>query len=329
MDAAPDPRIPVADRATVQGWLQPPLLDQTVTETLARAAERWPDREYAVFPEAGQRWTYGAFAAAVDRLATGLLELGLNPGDRIGIWSPNRPEWLLVQFASARAGLVLVTVNPAYQADELRHALNLVGMRALVLARQNRGTDFAGIVLSLVPGLGDSPGVRSEPPALPDLEFVIHLEEPGEAGMLRFDDLAAAPADGARLERLAAAQVPSDSINIQFTSGTTGRPKGATLSHHNIVNNARQTAAVLDLGPEDRICVPVPLYHCFGMVMGSLAAATAGSCLVFPGERFDADAVLDAVEGERCTVLYGVPTMYVAMLEHPSRPGRNLDRLRT
>jgi len=329
MGAPSDPRIPVADRAAVQGWLQPPLLDQTVTETLARAAERWPDREYAVFPEAGQRWTYGAFAAAVDRLATGLLELGLNPGDRIGIWSPNRPEWLLVQFASARAGLILVTVNPAYQADELRHALNLVGMRALVLARQNRGTDFAGIVRSLVPGLGDSPAGRLDPPALTDLEFVIQLGEPGEAGMVRFDHLAAAPADCARLGRLAAAQEPYDPINIQFTSGTTGRPKGATLSHHNIVNNARQTAAVLGLGPEDRICVPVPLYHCFGMVMGSLAAVTAGSCLVFPGERFDANAVLDAVEGERCTTLYGVPTMYVAMLEDPSRPGRYLDRLRT
>ncbi len=329
MDAALDPRIPAAGQASVQGLGRPPLLDDTVTETLARGAREWPEREFAVFLEGGQRWTYRGFAAAVDRLATGLMELGLRPGERIGIWSPNRPEWLLVQFASARAGLVLVTVNPSYQADELRHALNLVGMRALVLARRHRDTDFIGILRSLAPELGHDRDARPRAAALPDLEFVIHMGDGPEAGMVRFADVAAARPDGPRLAQLASRQSPSDAINIQFTSGTTGRPKGATLSHHNIVNNARQTAAVLDLGPDDRICVPVPLYHCFGMVMGSLAAATVGSCAVFPGERFDAAAALEAAERERCTALYAVPTMYVAMLDEPSLPGRDLARLRT
>ena len=329
MDAVLDPRTPVAGLASVQGPARPPLRNDTVTETLARGAREWPEREFAVFSETGRRWTYRGFAAAVDRLATGLIELGLCPGDRIGIWSPNRPEWLLVQFASARAGLILVTVNPAYQADELRHALNLVGMRALVLAGRHGDSDFIGILRALAPELGDRQGACPRAAALPDLEFVIHMGEEPEAGMVRFADVAAARPDGRGLERVASRQSPTDAINIQFTSGTTGRPKGATLSHHNIVNNARQTAAVMDLGPNDRICAPVPLYHCFGMVMGSLAAATVGSCVVFPGERFNAIAALDAVERERCTALYGVPTMYVAMLDEPSLPVRDLTRLRT
>ena len=329
MAAAPDPRLPVAGQASVRGPGRPPLLDDTVAGTLARAARAWPEREFAVFAETGRRWTYRGFAAAVDRLATGLLALGLRPGERIGIWSPNRPEWLLVQFASARAGLILVTVNPSYQADELRHALNLVGMRALVLARRHRDTDFIGILRSLAPEAADGGAAWPRAAALPDLEFVIHTGDGPEAGMVRFADVAAARPDGPRLARVASRQSPSDAINIQFTSGTTGRPKGATLSHRNIVNNARQTAAVLGLGPGDRICVPVPLYHCFGMVMGSLAAATVGSCAVFPGERFDAAATLAAVERERCTALYGVPTMYVAMLDEPSLPSRDLGRLRT
>lgn len=329
MDAAMDSRIPAAGQASVQGLGQPPLLDDTVAETLARGARAWPAHEFAVFRETGHRWTYRGFAAAVDRLATGLLELGLCPGDRIGIWSPNRPEWLLVQFASARAGLVLVTVNPSYRADELRHALNLVGMRALVLARRHRDTDFIGILRSLAPEPGHDQDACPRAAALPELEFVIHMGDGSEAGMVRFADVAAAHPDALRLARVASRQSPSDAINIQFTSGTTGRPKGATLSHHNIVNNARQTAAVLNLGPDDRICVPVPLYHCFGMVMGSLAAATVGSCVVFPGERFDAAAALEAAERERCTALYGVPTMYIAILDEPSLPGRDLARLRT
>ncbi len=313
----------------MRGLSEPPLLDQTVTETLTSAAGQWPEHEFAVFPEAGLRWSYQVFADAVDRLATGLLNLGLEPGDRIGIWSPNRPEWLLVQFASARAGLILVTVNPAYQAEELKHALQLVGMRALVLAPRYADADLVGILRSIHPETGGAVPVDRDGKELPDLEFVIGLETGPASGVLRFEDVTAAPPDGAGLARITSRQSASDAINIQFTSGTTGRPKGATLSHHNIVNNARQVAGMLDLGPNDRMCVPVPLYHCFGMVMGSLAAATVGACAVFPGERFDPAATLDSLERERCTSLYGVPTMFLALLEQPSLAGRDLSHLRT
>lgn len=324
-----DPRFPLAGLSSVCGLGHPPLLDQTVHETLAMAVANWPDHEFAVFPEAGCRWTYGEFSLAVDRVATGFINLGLKPGERIGIWSPNRPEWLLVQFASARAGLVLVTVNPSYRAHELRHALTLAGVRCLVLQRKSHTTDFVRMLRSVETGEAAPRARDSWSAALPELDFVVHMGDEPEADMLRFSDVAETAVEPVLLDGLSVEQHASDRINIQFTSGTTGRPKGATLSHHNIVNNAYQVAAVLGLGPGDRICIPVPLYHCFGMVMGSLAAATVGACAVFPGERFDALCTLDALETECCTALYGVPTMYVAMLEHPSRPGRDLASLRT
>ncbi len=324
-----DPRLPVAGLSCVRGLDHPPLLNQTVHETLALAVANWPDHEFAVFPEAECRWTYSEFSLAVDRVASGFVNLGLRPGERIGIWSPNRPEWLLVQFASARAGLVLVTVNPSYRTHELRHALTLAGVRCLVLPRQSQTTNFVGILRSVGTEAADPRARDSWAAALPELDFVIHMGDAPEPGMLCFSDLAETAGEPAWFDGLPVDQSSSDRINIQFTSGTTGSPKGATLSHHNIVNNAYQVAVVLGLGPDDRICIPVPLYHCFGMVMGSLAAATVGACAVFPGERFDALRTLDVLEAERCTALYGVPTMYVAMLEHPSCPDRDLESLRT
>ena len=297
----------VPDRLShVAGPTAPPLSEATVAETLAATVAARPGAVAAVFP--GLRWTWAELAAEVDALARGLLSLGIGRGDRVGIWSPNRPEWLLTQFATARIGAILVTVNPAYRTAELRFALRKTGCAAVVLAPGFKGSDYAAMLEEVRPDL-------------PDLRHPIIMGEGFEAlmavGRGRGDDL-----DAIRLSN-------ADPINIQFTSGTTGTPKGATLTHRNIVNNARSVMAAQGLGAGDRLCIPVPFYHCFGMVMGTLGCAATGCAMAVPGEGFDPLATLRAIEKERCTSLYAVPTMFVAMLEHPEFASFDLSSLRT
>lgn len=302
------------------------LLEDSIAGLLARTVAARPDAEALVFREHGLRLSWREFAQAVDRLATGLLGLGVGRGDRVGIWSPNRPEWVLTQFATARIGAILVNVNPAYRLAELEYALRHVGVRVLITADRFKTSDYVGMLCELLPPPPADGAIAAA--NLPDLRTVVAM---GAAvpGMLRFDDVAATPADTARLDRLTAVLDPGDPINIQFTSGTTGLPKGATLSHRNIVNNANFVTARMGFTDRDRLCIPVPLYHCFGMVMGVLGCVTKGATMIFPGEGFDPDVTLECVAEEGCTALYGVPTMFSAMLASERFHHHDLSTLRT
>ncbi|MCW8307782.1 AMP-binding protein [Acidiphilium sp. PA] len=303
----------------VQGLSTTPRLGVTIGAALEAAARAHPAREALVACSEGVRLDYAAFNAQVDACAAGLIALGLERGDRIGIFSPNNVAWAVLQFASAKAGLILVTVNPAYRVSELEFALNAVQCKALVLARQFKSSDYVAMLESI-------------PPArLAHLRLRIVIGDgPAPAGMMRFDDVAAAATEAARavLARLRLDLQFDDAINIQFTSGTTGAPKGATLSHNNVLNNGFFVGEGIGLRAGDRICIPVPLYHCFGMVMGNLAAVTHGAAMIYPGEGFDPRATLAAVSAERCTHLYGVPTMFIAELEHPAFGEFDLSSLR-
>jgi len=295
-----------------------PLLYKTVGAMLEDAAARWGEREALIVRHQNIRWTYRELDEAADRLAAGLLHLGLGPGDRVGIWAPNRYEWIVTQFASAKAGLILVTINPAYRTSELEYALNKVGCKALVLAPSFKTSDYAAMLDQ----------IRSK---VPQLRAAILTDDAPRAGFLRYADVASSGTaeDLARVRELRTQLQPEDAINIQFTSGTTGLPKGATLSHHNIVNNGYFVARRMSFTENDRLCIPVPLYHCFGMVMGVLGCATHGAAMVFPGEAFEPKSVLEACEAERCTALFGVPTMFIAELEHPEFKRYDLRALRT
>jgi fatty-acyl-CoA synthase len=313
----------------VIGATDAPLLDETIPELLARAAAAHGGREAVVFADRGLRLTWNGFAEAADRLATGLLGLGIGKGDRVGIWAPNRPEWLLTQFATARIGAIMVNVNPAYRLGELEYALTKVECIALILADRFKSSDYLGMIERLAPELATAEPGRLRAERLPELRAVVRMGDERSPGMLSFDELAATPAAPAALDRATASLAQTDPINIQFTSGTTGLPKGATLTHRNIVNNAHFVTAAMHLTADDRLCIPVPLYHCFGMVMGTLGCVTKGAAMVFPGEGFDPAATLAAVAGERCTALYGVPTMFAAMLDAPGFDGFDLASLRT
>ena len=315
----------------VHGAHSLPLIGDTIGAHLDRIAERYGDRDALVIPHQCVRWSWRQLRERADRLAAGLLGLGLNPGDRIGIWSQNRAEWVLTQFATAKAGLVMVNINPAYRRAELEYALAKVGCRALILAPGFKSSDYLGMLRDLVPELdGAAPGeLRSA--KLPELRHVIRLGHESTPGMLDFDTVAqcASPADMTRLREVARTLQFDDPVNIQFTSGTTGAPKGATLTHHNILNNGFFIGEAMRLTERDRLCIPVPLYHCFGMVLGNLACMTHGAAMVYPGEGFDAGAVLATVQAERCTALHGVPTMFIAMLDHPDFASFDLGSLRT
>ncbi len=303
----------------VCGVSDTPLVYQTIGAALDLTVERFADRPALIVRHQDIRLTFAELRRAVDGVAAGLLALGLRPGDRVGIWSPNNAEWVISQFATARIGVILVNINPAYRTSELDYVLNKVECRALILARSFKTSDYVGMVRDLGPA------------KLPGLADRIVISEEKIDGMRRFADLAglANAADRARVAEIGKSLSPDDPINIQFTSGTTGFPKGATLTHHNILNNGRFVAARQRFTEEDRLCIPVPLYHCFGMVMGVLGCVTHGAAMVFPDEAFDPASVLDAVEQERCTALYGVPTMFIAELDHPSFKGRDLRSLRT
>ncbi len=296
------------------------LIGETIGNFFDRTVETHRDREALVVRQQNVRWTWGELGRRVDDLAAGLLSLGLERGDRVGIWAPNRYEWTLTQFATAKAGLVLVNVNPAYRRAELEYAMNKVECKALILAPALKTSNYLEITTDLV-----------KAGKLPHLKHVVRLGAEKTPGMLNFDDVASAGgnAEKMKLAELGAKLQFDDAINIQFTSGTTGHPKGATLSHHNILNNGYFVGEGLKLTPADRLCIPVPLYHCFGMVMGNLGCLTHGSTMVYPAEAFDPLATLQAVAEERCTALYGVPTMFIAQLDHPEFAKFDLKSLRT
>ncbi|MGZ6588583.1 MAG: AMP-binding protein [Solirubrobacteraceae bacterium] len=311
-DAAPATAEERSQPSYVSGASTQPLLGESIGATFDRTIERFGDREALVSRHQGLRYSYAELAAAVEEVARGLLAIGLDPGDRVGIWAPNCAEWTLVQFATAKLGIILVNINPAYRTSELEFVLRQSGCRALVAARAFKSSDYVAMVED----------VR---PKVPTLEQVVFLDGPDWDALLA-GAARVSPAEVA--ERQAATQF-DDPINLQYTSGTTGFPKGATLSHHNILNNAYFVGVGCGYGEADRICIPVPFYHCFGMVMGNLAAVAHGACMVIPGPAFDAVAVLEAVQEERCTSLYGVPTMFIAELEHPRFAEFDLSSLRT
>ncbi len=322
---------PLDGLSNVSGERSQPLLHKTIPAMLVETVAANGPRDAAVFVEQGRRFTWDEFAEAVDALAAGLLKLGLSKGDRIGIWSPNRWEWLVTQFATARIGLILVNINPAYRLSELEYALNKVGCVALVTAARFKTSDYLGMIATLAPELEHSAPGRLQAARLPQLKTVVRMGAETSPGMFNFEDVMAmgGAAERARLDPITASLEPGDAVNIQFTSGTTGAPKGATLTHVNILNNANFVTGTIRLTAEDRLCIPVPLYHCFGMVMGTLGCVTKGAAMVFPGEGFDTGATLRAVQAERCTGLYGVPTMFVAILDHPDFASFDLGSLRT
>jgi fatty-acyl-CoA synthase len=294
------------------GPTETPLLRETIGQNLERMTVRHPDREAVVVPFQGIRATYAEFNAAVDRLARSFLSLDVDVGDRIGIWSPNNAEWIAIQYATAKIGAILVNINPAYRTSELEYALNQSGCRFLISASAYLTSDYRAMVDDVAPGV-------------PRLERTIFLDSPEWSAV--FDRGEGIPMD--RLRRRSESLSPDQPINIQYTSGTTGFPKGATLSHHNILNNGFFTGERCGYTEADRVCIPVPFYHCFGMVLGNLACTTHGACIVVPAPGFDAKAVLATVAAERCTSLYGVPTMFIAELEHPDRHQYDLSSLRT
>ncbi len=315
----------------VCGTSELPLLFQTVGQALDLAAERHAERDALIVCHQNVRMNYRELQAAVDALAAGLLTLGLEPGDRIGIWSPNRAEWVLTQFATAKAGLILVNINPAYRLAELDYALNQVGCKALVTAESFKSSDYVGMLRELAPELAASQPGQLAAQRLPHLRSIVCMGETAQPGMFCFSDIAAAGGDAerARLATIAPTLDPDDCINIQFTSGTTGMPKGATLTHFNVLNNGYFVGQAMRFSEHDRLCIPVPLYHCFGMVMSVLTCVTHGAAMIFPGEGFDAGDVLRAVAAERCTALHGVPTMFIAELDHADFAVTDLSQLRT
>ncbi len=315
----------------VHGVSDAPLIGETIGRHFDRAAGRWGNRDGLIVRHQNIKWSYSELKARVDDMAAGLLALGLAPGDRIGIWSPNNAEWVITQFATAKAGLVLVNINPAYRLSELEYALNKSGCRALITAARFKTSDYLGMIRALAPEIESAAFGKLQADKLPHLRWVIRIGNEDSPGMRAFDAVLAqgAQTGHAAVEELAPRLQFDDPINIQFTSGTTGSPKGATLTHHNILNNGFFVGEAMALTETDRLCIPVPLYHCFGMVLGNMACMTHGAAMIHPGEAFDPAATLEAVEAEACTGLHGVPTMFIAMLQHPDFAKFDLGTLRT
>jgi fatty-acyl-CoA synthase len=318
-------------KSLVRGAYTPPLLESTIGGALAATIAAVPERDALISRHQNIRWSYAEFGRRVDALAAGFLALGLARGDRIGIWAPNCAEWVLTQFASAQAGLVLVTINPAYRLSEVEYTLNKVGVAALICADIFKTSDYTAMMEALAPEIAACAPGKLTAERLPALKTVIRIGGAPRPGWFAFEAIAAlaTPASRALLVELAPQLGADDPINIQFTSGTTGLPKGATLSHRNILNNGYFTGLRMNLGPEDRLCIPVPLYHCFGMVLANLACITHGAAMVYPAAAFDPLSVLETVVAERCTALHGVPTMFIAELEHPRFAEFDLSSLRT
>ena len=312
----------MAAESYARGATEPALIEQTIGDFFDAMVARQPDALALVSRHEGRRFSYRELQAESNRLASALLKTGLVPGDRIGIWSHNNVAWVLMQIATAKAGLVLVNINPAYRTSEVEYALNKVGCKALVTMPRFKTSDYLGMLREL------------GPQKLPQLQAIYWIDVPGqgaaEAGMTRFSTLLehGDPQD-ARVAEVQQALHATDPINIQFTSGTTGFPKGATLTHRNILNNGFFIGECMQLTPADKLCIPVPMYHCFGMVLGNLACLTHGSAIVYPNDGFDALTVLETVQAERCTGLHGVPTMFIAELDHPRFAEFDLSSLRT
>ena len=315
----------------VHGASGTPLIGDTIGVYFDRIAERFAECDALIVRHQQIRWTYGELKERVDAFAAGLLALGLKRGDRVGIWSPNNAEWVITQFATAKAGLILVNINPAYRLAELEYALNKAACVALVTAVQFKSSDYLAMLRELAPELTLAPPGNLHAPQLPELRLVITIGAHSELGMLRFEDVLdiAREAERHPLAPLAEELQFDDPINIQFTSGTTGFPKGATLTHHNILNNGFFLGQAMKFTERDRVCIPVPLYHCFGMVIGNLGCVTHGAAMVFPSEGFDPLTTIETIEAERCTAVYGVPTMFIAEMDHPDFAKFDLSCLRT
>ena len=325
---------PALERSHVCGATDTPLIEATIGDFFADMALRQGEREALVSRHQGLRYTYAGLYRAMRQLASALLSLGLEKGDRVGIWSHNNAEWVLMQLATAKVGLILVNINPAYRTAEVEYALNKVGCKALVAMPSFKSSNYLGMLRELAPELERCmPGMLAAK-RLPTLRSVVWIDVAGQGeeqpGMLRFSDvMARGHASDERIDDVAHTLENTDPINIQFTSGTTGFPKGATLTHRNILNNGFFIGECMRLTPRDRLCIPVPLYHCFGMVLGNLACFTHGSTIVYPNDGFDPLTVLETVQAERCTGLHGVPTMFIAELDHPRFKDFDLSSLRT
>jgi len=308
-----------------------PLLGVTVGQLLDTAARRWPDNDALIVVDQGVRWNWRELRERAKHFAAGLITLGLQPGDRVGMLAPNRAEWLVAQFGTAYAGLILVNINPAYRTPELEYALKKVGCRALITESAFKTSDYVAMLNELAPELADSEPGNLHSAGMPDLRIVIRLGDERSPGMFNYGEVASGsrPEDVRALETIGLALDFDSPINIQFTSGTTGSPKAATLTHHNIVNNASMSASIMKFTERDRLCMPVPMYHCFGMVLGTLLCASSGSAIVLPSAGFEAGACLRAIEKERCTAVHGVPTMFIAMLDEPGFAERDTTSLRT
>jgi fatty-acyl-CoA synthase len=314
----------------MHGASDQPMIGETIGVHFDRTVARFGDRPGLIVRQQGINWTWAELAAHVDAFAAGLVALGLQPADRIGIWSPNNAEWIITQYATAKAGLILVNINPAYRLTEVEYALNKVECKALITASRFKTSDYIGMINTLAPELAVTHPGDLHAGRLPTLRSVIQIG--GDAsGTFAFDKVAhhGRDVDRQRLVELAPLLQFDDPINIQFTSGTTGLPKGATLTHHNILNNGYFLGEMMQYTDKDLVCIPVPMYHCFGMVIGSLACMTHGSAIVFPSEGFEPLATLQAVAEYRCTSLYGVPTMFIAELDHPDFAKYDLGSLRT
>lgn len=308
-----------------------PLIGDTLGEHFEKAVARWPTREALVVTHQNVRWTYTELGERVDQFAAALLAVGFERGDRLGIWSPNNCEWTVTQFAAHRLGVIVVNINPAYRLSELEYALNKVECKGLVSAVTFKSSRYIEMLKELAPELASSAPGALQAETLPHLRTVISIGDTDTQGVWSFDEVMAM-GDGVErevVENAAAGLQFDDPINIQFTSGTTGAPKGATLTHHNLINNGFFIGESLRLTDADRICIPVPLYHCFGMVLGNLACITHGATMVYPDEAFDPLTVLKSVQEERCTAVYGVPTMFIAELEHPDFKQYDMSSLRT
>jgi fatty-acyl-CoA synthase len=303
----------------------------TIPQVLARTAQRLPNHEALVFPQLNRRWTYQQFAAEVDRAACGLLALGITPGQHVAVWATNVPEWVVLQFATARIGAVLVTINPAYRPFELKYVLEQSDSVLLALVPRFKSSDYYAMLNEACPELASSPLGKLSSSHFPKLRWAVAIDDTAPAGAITYAEMCrrGEAIDRAQLDAITATLSPNDPINIQYTSGTTGFPKAATLSHRNLLLNVYYSGACMRLTEADRMCIPVPFYHCFGCVLGTMMAAVYGAAMVIPAESFNPTLTLDAVEKERCTTLYGVPTMFIAELNDPSFAGRDLTSLRS
>lgn len=308
-----------------------PLLGMTIGDLLDETVSKYPNGEALIVHHQNIRWSYTQLQAVVDTCARALMACGLQKGDRVGIWAPNCSEWLVMQFATAKAGIILVNINPSYRLHELKYALTQSGCKMIVLADQFKTSNYSEMILELAPGLSQSKFGQLNSSEFPELKFAIVLSESPKQGLTSWKTLLEMESEvtADELSTRQASLAFDEPINIQYTSGTTGYPKGATLSHHNILNNGYFVARTMNFTDQDRLIIPVPLYHCFGMVMGNLGCVSHGATMIYPSEGFEPDKVLEAVEKEKATAVYGVPTMFIAQLEHPDFDKFDLSSLRT